>query len=167
MEWSTAAVGFGSALLGAMLGFAGTVYRTNQEQSRREKGVIRALLGELLENTTVATQATTGLEALGSFSTAVWSDAKLQIAQLTSGALFGVLLGSYSTIWVAEDSMKRLKAGDVDAVLTMELWYRSAQDAYRLLLAEFHGPTTEGWKDMPDFVPLRNLKQDTEQTERA
>ena len=160
MDWSITAIGFGSALLGAMLGFAGSLYHSSQEQSKREKGVVRALLGELFENTSLAIMATTGHESLKSFSTSVWTDAKLQIAQLTSSALFGTLLGTYSTRWVAETALEQLKAGDRDAVKTMELWYESAQTAHNMLLAEFEGSTTEGWNEMPDFeAGLRELRQ--------
>ena len=159
MEWSTAAVGFGSALLGAMLGFAGSVYRTNQEQAKREQGVVRALLGELVDNTTFALMATTGHKKLGSISTSVWNDAKLQIAQVTSRKMFGTLVGVYSSTRLMESAREELEARNPNAIEALGLWYSAARQSHNMLLQEFPRATA-GWNEMAPFhAALDELKE--------
>ena len=152
MEWSTAAVGFGSALLGAAAGFGGVLYQSFEKNAARKNGVLTALGGELIDNGTAALFASLGNpEVEPVFSSSVWRDGKFEVAHFVSKELFTLLLGIYSNIWLMDVASQKLREGQGSQLDTLRMWYETIRTAEGILVDEANVRGLKGWNEMESF----------------
>ena len=159
--WVVLAAAFGSALLGAVVGFGGSLYLTVRANKARRNGVVRALLAELVQNSLTAVVVVGGKEKLRKYSTSVWDEAKFEIAQFASRPLFAGLMGVYGGAEVAHKASELIESGDDSYGKVVQGWYDSIRAAYNTLLDEPGlGTITNGWSRMESFeAALVELQQ--------
>jgi len=103
-------VGFGSAVVGAVVGaiasFLGLVHIERQRVHRTRVGVVRAVVGELRGNAGCAVQVRYGARGPGRirmrFSSETWQAAKFDLAQFVGDDLFRSLLFVYDVLPMIE-----------------------------------------------------------------
>jgi hypothetical protein len=90
--WVVLAAAFGSALLGAIVGSAGTFlgqkYLADQGWKRRRLGILRALVSELMQNGAAVTGVLYQGGKAVEYSTEVWRAARFELAQFLRGELY-------------------------------------------------------------------------------
>ena len=151
--WIVIGMGFGSALLGALAGFGGSLFISERSTRERRKGVIRAIMGELLTNSVHTVMAAYPIDQSSQFSSAVWDDGKFEIAQAVTPQTFGRLLGIYSGMWVARYAAEHLAEGDESQMKTLETFYESVRLAFNDMLSGARQGEVDSWKEIQAFGP--------------
>ncbi len=91
-----AIVAFGSAIVGSLVGFVGSRHLAIRDERTRQIGVIRALLGELGTNSSGIVQAVVAGRMVGTLSSAVWDDEKIDIVLGVNRSAFSLLITLYN-----------------------------------------------------------------------
>ena len=135
----TAAVAFGSALLGAIAGFSGSLYLANRTSTHRRNGAIVALLSELMLNNTRSISLVAKGNRGGAYSSSVWDgEAKFELANMVDGTVFSAFLQSYSLLEILDRAARRIEAskteGDGDEEEAIRLGYEQTRTAFNMLL---------------------------------
>lgn len=154
MDISNLASGLIGSVVGAAAAFVGALYLTHRAARDRRRGVVTALLGELLMNSSRAVAVVAGRvsEGVAAYSTSVWDEAKFEIAQFASRRLFAKLLGVYGSAEVASLATKQLQSGDSSYEQVIRLWYGAIRAAYNTLLKESAvRDATSGWIPLDSF----------------
>ena len=158
-----AVVGFGSALLGASTAYFGSLQLSQRALATKRHGVMKALLAELMINTLRAVAVTLGRQTLGSYSSHVWDQAKLDLANFISHDSFIALVQSYSLLDLARGASGALeKSSSPEPAKVVRLWYEVTRTAYnRLLVDDGVSDDTESWQQMESFdVAIAEARKD-------
>ena len=150
----TAAVAFGSALLGAIAGFSGSLYLANRDAKNRRSGVFAALLNELMMNNDRSILVVGGGDRTGGYSSAIWDGTVIEVATFVDPDSFSALIQSYSLLETMDSAARRIEesANKGDESGLIRLGYETTRTAYHMLLAERHLPkTVERWQSMEPF----------------
>ena len=151
--WTIAGVGFGSALLGAGFGFLGSLFLDRRAARDRQRGVIKALLGELLNNTNRAIGAVSLRQFPSPYFTTVWETGMFEIARFTNRHQFAGLIGSYGIIDLANRHSKILTARDEpNSAKIVRAWYEATRRPFNMIISaqRFRDATSE-WRLMEPF----------------
>jgi hypothetical protein len=130
---ATVAVGFGSAVVGAVAGFLGAVYIEWQRVRRRRVGILRALISELRQNGARVVQILYHGAAVTDFSAQTWSAAKFDLAQFIKGGLYDDLDFAYLTL-PAVRVMETENLTDLNSRQLLEDWLGRMKQIISLLL---------------------------------
>jgi len=150
-----AVASFGSAVVGAVVGFAGAVFMERQRVRRTRVGIVRAVLGELRENASTALQVLHIGGRATEYSAETWRVANFELAQFVSDALYRKLLHIYSTLGAIERFSDQIGNDNSIARLakkTLECWLTRINEAMNELLglpeaAKFR----EEWRKLPSL----------------
>jgi hypothetical protein len=103
---ATVAVGFGSAVVGAVASFLGLLHIERQRLGRTRAGIVKAVLGELQGNGACAVQVLYGARGPGRirmrFSSEAWHAGKFELAQFAPDDTYRMILFHYQTLPMIE-----------------------------------------------------------------
>lgn len=134
MEPAIAAiVGFGGALLGAVVGFLGALCMDTRRTHRTRTGVVRALTSELKQNAaTIVLGLYVGQKPTTECSSEMWRAAKFELAQFLDEVLYEEIDFLY-TMLPAVESLSSHGSATKDTEVQCQKWLKRARKAMNAL----------------------------------
>lgn len=129
----TVIVGFGAAVLGAAVAFLGALHLDRRRVGRTRVGIVRAVVGELMQNVTTITSGFGAEEGATRYSSETWRAANFELAQFLDQELYQKVLFLYMTLPVVEQA-SRLPPETPDRKGVFSLWLERAWEALDGLL---------------------------------
>lgn len=130
---ATIVVGFGSALLGVVGGFAGAFYIENWRARRTRSGYLRALVSELRQNLMVVGMVRISGRIVGSdFSSETWNSVKYELGSRLPTGLFENVAFSYVSLPGVRRICGHVSQGNAlseDGTKALGLWQESTAAA--------------------------------------
>jgi len=150
----TIAVGFGSAVLGAVAGFLGAVSIDWNQLHRKRVGVVRSILGELRVNFSSAVLQLHYGKRLAGYGAETWRAANFELAQFVGDPLYRKLLHIYWMMPAMEAISQQFDRETMEQPIreTLEKWLQSISETMDELLklpeaAKFR----KDWRSLPSL----------------
>ena len=155
--WIVVGVGFGSALLGAVIALAGQWFQDARELRRHRSGTVKAILGELRTNASVIL-ASLGYDGRDPSETTaeVWHRSNHDLAQFVPDKTYISLSMVYAILPVASklldrETMKRVLKSD-PGLSDLRRWVDSVVEVEEQLLELVHAAHfKEEWGKLPNI----------------
>ena len=164
----TIIVGFGGAIVGAAAGFLGAVYIERQRLHRTRVGIVKAVLGELRGNASVAVSVLSTREgnvALGhdvEYSDQTWSAANFELAQFLGDTPYRKLLSIYGMLPGIRGLSAPAALWPNYQLEILERWIKASGEAMKQLLQ-----LPEAAKFRKDWRSLPSLEEAATRTREA
>jgi hypothetical protein len=155
----TLAVGFGSALAGAVAGFVGANHLENEAMNRRRIGMVRAILGELRMNGSGVLQLLSFDQRGGiEYQSETWRQANFELAQFLPNGLYLNLVHIYGTLPLVQSQSEIIESHRFpDSVAeiaksTVDRWLVQINEAITALLETPQGNAFRAdWERLPSL----------------
>lgn len=150
MDWTNIVGSGGIALFAAVVGFVLAVGLAQRSEKLHRRGLITALLGELTTNA-IAILTIHEHGETTAYSTAIWKDAKLELAAELTTDQFRGLLQVYGS-GLVELAFMAVKARTPNAKKLLEGNYEDIRKLHASILGDQRfSEITRPWNELPSF----------------
>jgi len=155
---ATVAVGFGSAVVGALVGaiasFLGLVHIERQRVRRTKVGMLRAVIGELRQNATTVIQGLYAGKPTLEFSSETWQSARFHLGEFLPEPLYYDIQFLYLTL-PPVSSLFAEPVSTSELIKSKELLYGWAERARR---------TIDALQQLPELRKFRRSEAESSES---